>query len=110
MSAAVQPRRSLYSTAVGKKYAMALSGIVLMGYVLLHMAGNLKFYFGVDSLNRYSEWLREIGEPALPRATMLWAARILLLAAVAIHIHAAYALTRMNRRARPETYRSKRDY
>jgi succinate dehydrogenase / fumarate reductase cytochrome b subunit len=110
MSAALEPRPSLYSTAVGKKYAMAVSGVVLMGYVLLHMAGNLKFYFGVESLGTYSEWLREIGEPALPRATMLWAARILLLVAVAVHIHAAWALTRMNRRARPETYRSKRDY
>ena len=94
MSAALQPRPSLYSTAVGKKYAMAISGIVLMGYVLLHMVGNLKFYFGAESLDTYSEWLREIGEPALPRATMLWAARILLLVAVAVHIHAAYALTR----------------
>jgi succinate dehydrogenase / fumarate reductase cytochrome b subunit len=110
MSAALEPRPSLYSTAVGKKYAMAVSGIVLMGYVLLHMLGNLKFYFGVESLGTYSEWLREIGEPALPRATMLWAARILLLVAVAVHIHAAYALTQMNRRARPETYRSRRDY
>jgi succinate dehydrogenase / fumarate reductase cytochrome b subunit len=110
MSAAIQPRPSLYSTAVGKKYAMALSGIVLMGYVLLHMLGNLKFYLGVESLGTYSEWLREIGEPALPRATMLWAARILLLVAVAVHIHAAWSLTRINRRARPDAYRSKRDY
>ena len=110
MSAALEPRPSLYSTAVGKKYAMAVSGIVLMGYVLLHMLGNLKFYLGVDSLGTYSEWLREIGEPALPRATMLWAARILLLVAVAVHIHAAYSLTRINRRARPDSYRSQRDY
>jgi succinate dehydrogenase / fumarate reductase cytochrome b subunit len=110
MSTALQPRPSLYSTAVGKKYAMALSGIVLMGYVLLHMVGNLKFYFGAASLDRYSEWLREVGEPALPHATLLWAARILLVMAVVVHVHAAYALTRMNRRARPDTYRSKRDY
>jgi succinate dehydrogenase / fumarate reductase cytochrome b subunit len=95
---------------VGKKYAMALSGIVLMGYVLLHMIGNLKFYFGAESLGAYSEWLREIGEPALPRATLLWAARIVLLVAVVVHVHAAYALTRMNRRARPQKYRSERDY
>jgi succinate dehydrogenase / fumarate reductase, cytochrome b subunit len=110
MSAALEPRPSLYSTAVGKKYAMAVSGIVLMGYVLLHMLGNMKFYLGVESLGTYSEWLREIGEPALPRATMLWAARVLLLVAVAVHIHSAYSLTRINRRARPDAYRSKRDY
>jgi succinate dehydrogenase / fumarate reductase cytochrome b subunit len=110
MSAALGSRPSLYSTAVGKKYAMAISGFVLMGFVLLHMVGNLKFYFGQNALDTYSEWLREVGEPALPRATMLWAARILLLGAVGVHIHAAWSLTRINRRARPDVYRSKRDY
>ena len=110
MSAALGTRPSLYSTAVGKKYVMAISGFILMGFVLLHMVGNLKFYFGQSALDTYSHWLREIGEPALPKATMLWAARILLLGAVVAHIHAAYALTLINRRARPEAYRTKRDY
>ena len=110
MSAAVGKRPSLYATAVGKKYAMAISGLILMGYVLVHMIGNLKIYFGADSLNKYSEWLREVGEPALPREWLLWGVRFLLLAAVFIHIHAAYSLTQMNRRARPERYHSKRDY
>ena len=75
MSAALRTRPSLYSTAVGKKYAMAISGMVLMGYVLVHMVGNLKFYFGAESLDKYSEWLREVGEPALPRETLLWGVR-----------------------------------
>jgi succinate dehydrogenase / fumarate reductase cytochrome b subunit len=110
MSAAVGKRPSLYATAVGKKYAMAISGLVLMGYVLLHMVGNLKIYFGAESMNKYSEWLREVGEPALPREWLLWGIRIVLLVAVFVHIHAAYALTMMNRRARPEKYVSKRDY
>jgi succinate dehydrogenase / fumarate reductase, cytochrome b subunit len=110
MSAAVRKRPSLYATAVGKKYAMAISGLVLMGYVLVHMIGNLKIYFGAESLNKYSEWLREVGEPALPREWLLWGVRFLLLAAVFIHIHAAYTLTQMNRRARPERYHSKRDF
>jgi succinate dehydrogenase / fumarate reductase cytochrome b subunit len=110
MSAAVGKRPSLYATAVGKKYAMAISGLVLMGYVLLHMVGNLKISFGAESMNKYSEWLREVGEPALPREWLLWGIRIVLLVAVFVHIHAAYALTMMNRRARPEKYVSKRDY
>ena len=110
MSAAVRKRPSLYATAVGKKYAMAISGLILMGYVLLHMVGNLKIYFGAESLNEYSEWLREVGEPALPREWLLWGVRLLLLAAVFIHIHAAYTLTQMNRRARPVKYASKRDF
>jgi succinate dehydrogenase / fumarate reductase, cytochrome b subunit len=110
MSAAVRKRPSLYATAVGKKYAMAISGLILMGYVLVHMIGNLKVYFGAESLNKYSEWLREVGEPALPREWLLWGVRFLLLAAVFVHIHAAYSLTVMNRRARPERYQAKRDY
>jgi succinate dehydrogenase / fumarate reductase cytochrome b subunit len=110
MSAALQPRPSLYSTSVGKKYAMAISGMVLMGYVLAHMIGNLKLYFGASSLNRYSEWLRQVGEPLFPPEALLWAVRVILLVAVAVHIHAAYQLTMINRRARTDAYRSKRDY
>jgi succinate dehydrogenase / fumarate reductase cytochrome b subunit len=100
----------LYSTYVGKKYAMATSGIVLMLFVLGHMIGNLKIYLGAADLDTYSEWLRTAGEPALPRATLLWIVRLALIAAFAIHIHAAYALTRANRRATPVRYASRRDY
>jgi succinate dehydrogenase / fumarate reductase cytochrome b subunit len=110
MSAALGTRPSLYSTAVGKKYVMAISGIVLMLFVLAHMVGNLKMYFGAAALDSYSHWLRELGEPALPRQAMLWGLRIVLLVAVIAHIVAAYQLTMINRRARPEAYRSKRDY
>ncbi len=45
----------LYSTAVGKKYAMAITGIGLMGFVLFHMIGNLKMYFGASDLDHYAE-------------------------------------------------------
>ncbi len=100
----------LYRSALGKKYVLAVTGMVLMGYVLLHMIGNLKLYLGAESLNRYGEWLRDFGEPAVPREVLLWIARSALIAAVALHIHAAYALTVINRHARPERYRSKRDY
>ncbi len=100
----------LYSTYVGKKYAMAVSGIVLMLFVLGHMIGNLKVYLGAADLDAYGEWLRTVGEPALPRATLLWIVRIALIAAFAIHIHSAYALTRVNRRARAVRYASPRDY
>jgi succinate dehydrogenase / fumarate reductase cytochrome b subunit len=104
------PRPGLYSTYVGKKYAMAVSGTVLMLFVLAHMIGNLKLYLGASSLDKYAAWLRDVGEPALPRQTLLWTVRIVLIAAVAVHIHAAYVLTLVNRRARPSAYRSPRDY
>ncbi len=100
----------LYRSAVGKKQVLAVTGIVLMGYVLLHMVGNLKLYLGAESLNRYGEWLREVGEPALPREVLLWSARGVLIVSVVLHIHAAYALTVINRRARPARYRAKPDY
>jgi succinate dehydrogenase cytochrome b subunit len=100
----------IYATAVGKKYAMAISGIVLMAFVLGHMVGNLKLYFGAGSLDSYGHWLRNVGEPALPREALLYIERAILLAAAVIHVHAAYALTLINRRARPDAYRSPRDY
>ena len=104
------PRPSLYATHVGKKYAMAISGMVLMAFVFVHMVGNLKLYLGAASIDAYSRWLRNVGEPAMPRETLLWVVRVGLLAAVAVHVHAAYSLTVVNRRARPDAYRSPRDY
>jgi succinate dehydrogenase / fumarate reductase cytochrome b subunit len=100
----------LYGSALGKKYAMAISGIVLMAYVLLHMIGNLKLYFGPGAMQEYADWLRIFGAPAAPETSMLWVVRVVLVVAFVAHIHAAYALTVMNRRARPQRYQSKRDW
>jgi succinate dehydrogenase / fumarate reductase cytochrome b subunit len=90
---------------------MALTGIMLMGYVFLHMLGNLKVYLGAEDMNHYGEWLRDLLVPFLPRTVTLWLLRIGLVLAFVFHIHAAYALTVMNRRARAEGgYISPRDY
>ena len=99
-----------WRSAIGKKWAMAVSGIVLLTYVLAHMIGNLKVFLGKHQINTYAAWLRSLGEPALPRTVLLWGLRTGLTAAFVIHIVAAVQLTRMNRRARPERYQSKRDY
>jgi succinate dehydrogenase / fumarate reductase, cytochrome b subunit len=100
-----------YRSAVGKKWVMALTGIMLMGYVFFHMLGNLKVYLGAEDLNHYGEWLRDLLVPFFPRTVTLWLLRIGLIAAFVFHIHAAYGLTLMNRRARAEGgYVSKRDY
>ncbi|MEM7479726.1 MAG: succinate dehydrogenase cytochrome b subunit [Acidobacteriota bacterium] len=96
---------SVYRSAVGKKAAMAISGIVLFGFVFTHMTGNLKVFQGAEKFNAYAEWLREIGAPLLPHSGMLWILRIGLLAAVVIHIASAIALVRLARKARPEGYR-----
>lgn len=94
----------LYRSAVGKKAVMAVTGILLFGFVLIHMIGNLKLYLGPQDLDNYGGWLREVGYPALPHQGALWIARLVLLAAVLLHIWAAWQLTLMNRQARPVGY------
>jgi succinate dehydrogenase / fumarate reductase, cytochrome b subunit len=100
----------LYSTAVGKKYVMAITGVMLIGFVITHMIGNLKMYLGAEDLNHYGEFLRRILVPILPHSVFLWILRVSLLGAVALHIHAAYSLTRLNHNARAVKYQSPRDY
>jgi succinate dehydrogenase / fumarate reductase cytochrome b subunit len=104
------PLVNFWHSAVGKKWVMALSGIALLGFVLAHMVGNLKLYLGAAHLNEYAEWLRDFGEPVLPRTVLLWGLRLGLIAAFFLHIVAAAQLTRMNHRARPVKYQSQRDY
>ena len=99
---------TILGSAVGKKILMASSGIVLFGFVLVHMLGNLKLYQGAEKLNGYAEWLRDVGSPALPHEAALWIFRVALLAAVGVHIWAAWQLTRLNHRARPVRYAKKK--
>lgn len=100
----------LYRSSVGKKYVMALTGIAIMGFVFAHMIGNLKMYLGPEEFNEYGEFLRELLVPILPHTVFLWILRIGLIVAFALHIHAAYSLTRTNHAARAVKYQSKRDY
>ncbi len=105
----------LYRSDTGKKYAMAISGIVLLAFVLIHMVGNLHVFEGahggVFRIDEYGEGLRDLGEPLLPRTLALWVFfRLPLAAAFLIHIHAAYALTKSNRAARDTKYQSPREY
>jgi len=113
--AGARPKRSLpyplalYQTAVGKKYVMAITGIMWMGYVLSHMAGNLKIYMGAEDLNHYGEWLRTLATPFVPRTVFLWILRGGLIAAFALHVHSAWSLTRMNAKA-DRKYQGDRDF
>lgn len=100
----------LYQTAVGKKWVMAITGIALLGYVLAHMVGNLKLYYGPADMNAYGDWLRHLGYPILQNSQALWLLRAALIVAFILHIHSAYSLTVMNRKARPVDYQSRRDY
>jgi succinate dehydrogenase / fumarate reductase cytochrome b subunit len=113
-AAAPRPRRplllDLYGTAVGKKYAMAISGIALMGFVLFHMIGNTKMYLGAVELNEYAEFLKKLLYPLAPKESVLWILRAGLLGMLALHLHAAWSLTVLNRHARSVRYQSARDY
>jgi len=99
-----------WRSAVGKKWIMAVTGIMLLGFVLFHMIGNLKIYLGAVHLDEYAEWLRTIGEPFVPRGVFLWILRVGLILAFFGHIVSAAQLTRMNHRSRPVKYQSPRDY
>ena len=90
------------------KFIMALTGAVLILYLVAHMIGNLKIFMGEESLNTYAEWLRVVGEPALPAQGLLWLVRIVLLVSVVAHIVAATVLARRARRARPVKYAHRR--
>jgi succinate dehydrogenase / fumarate reductase cytochrome b subunit len=100
---------NFYRSAIGKKAVMAVTGVILFGWIFLHMVGNLKLYLGAVHMNEYAHWLRALGTPAMPETTALWVSRLVLLACVVLHIHAAYALTVMNWKARPVGYHD-RDY
>lgn len=98
---------SFYRSAIGKKAVMALSGLILFGFIFIHMVGNLKLYMGATHLNEYAHFLRTFGTPAVPETGVLWIFRIVLLAAVILHIHSAFTLTRMNWEARPVGYKDR---
>lgn len=104
------PVVDLYRSAVGKKWVMAITGILLMGFVFAHMVGNTKMYFGAEDFDSYAEFLRRIAYPLVPETGFLWIMRVGLIAAFAFHMHAAYSLTVLNRKARPVGYQSRRDY
>lgn len=94
----------LYRSAVGKKAVMAVTGIILFGFILVHMVGNLHLYEGPQYMNEYGQFLRQVGAPAIPPHAALWIARAVLLAAVVLHIWAAWQVSRKSREARPVRY------
>ncbi len=97
-----------YRSSIGRKVVMAVSGLALFGFVLIHMVGNLKVYLGPEAFNHYAEGLRTIGDPLFGYGQLLWIARIGLLLAVVVHIHAAWKTTQVSRAARPAGYQLRR--
>ena len=83
---------ALTQSLIGKKVVMAVSGVVLLGYVLGHMAGNLKIFQGPEHFNAYAEGLRTVGAPFFGRGQLLWIVRLVLIAAVGLHVWAAWVV------------------
>lgn len=96
---------NLYSTTIGKKIVMAAASLVLVGFVIGHMVGNLKIFMGPESFNHYSEGLRTFGAPFLADSQALWLIRLILLAALLVHVVAAVQLWATSRAARSVPYK-----
>lgn len=112
---AVQTRRisrfGLLSTTIGKKLVVAVTGLGWIGFVFVHMVGNLKLFLGPEghgnhqpAMNVYGEWLRDLGAPAFPRTMILWFLRVGLIAMFVGHVVLVAVLSYRNRAARPQRY------
>lgn len=87
----------IYDSTLGKKYIMAITGLALFAFVIVHMMGNLQIYLGREHLNAYGEFLKS-------KPLLLWPARAGLLVVVILHIISAVQLAQRNRAARPVKY------
>jgi succinate dehydrogenase / fumarate reductase cytochrome b subunit len=95
---------TLWQSTIGKKAVMAITGLIMVAFLLLHMLGNLKIFFGRHDFDAYAAWLRTIGEPVLHGAWFLWIQRAVLLVAVVLHVVCAAQLSRRDLAARPTRY------
>ena len=96
-------------TTIALKLAMATSGLIFIGFVLMHMYGNLKAFGGHDAFNKYAEHLRTFGEPMLPHEGLLWVIRVVLLVALVVHVASAARLAARASKSRPVKYEVKKN-
>lgn len=89
---------TLYRSTIGKKVAMAISGLVYVGWVLFHMVGNLQFHLGSEAINEYAHKLQSM-------PPLVWGGRTFLLLALVVHVVSAISLIRANAAARPGGYK-----
>ncbi|WFB10741.1 succinate dehydrogenase [Streptomyces sp. LX-29] len=96
--------RTFWDSTVGKKIVMGVTGLIMIGYLVVHMVANAKIFFGAEEFNAYGHWLRVMGAPVLHHKWGLWGARVILLTSVILHAVSAYQLSRRDIKARPEKY------
>lgn len=93
----------MFKSAIGAKVIMAVTGLLLFGFLIAHLAGNLMVFGGPNYLNGYAMHLRDFGP-------LLWVARLGLLAVLVVHLLAAFSISRRNANARPEPYAYQPDF
>ena len=89
-----------FDATIGKKAVMAVTGVILFGFVVGHLVGNLQIYAGADKVNHYAKFLHSMPGP-------LWGARIALLVSVVLHVWASFELWLLKREARPVAYKKR---
>ncbi len=99
----------LWRSTIGKKYVMAVTGLIWFGYLIVHLWGNLKIYAGPTFLNDYGGFLRTVGEPFFGFSQLLWVARIILIPAFVVHVWAAVQLTTRDTASRPRKYQLRKN-
>jgi succinate dehydrogenase / fumarate reductase, cytochrome b subunit len=92
---------TFYRSTIGKKIIMGVTGLIGIGFVILHMAGNLQVFVSQEKINAYGALLHG------PLAELTWLLRIVLIVAVVLHVLMAYQLTRISAAARPIGYQRK---
>lgn len=101
--------QALYATTIGKKFIAAITGIILFGFLLGHVAGNLKVFTGktadgIPHIDEYGQFLKVAGEPMVPEQFVLWGARMTLLIALILHVLVVVQLAMLSQEARPVDY------
>jgi succinate dehydrogenase cytochrome b subunit len=101
----LSPRARAVRSSVAMKVLMAVTGLIMIGFLLMHMYGNLKVFFGAESFDHYAHWLKgDILYPIVPAGWFIWIFRAFMLAAIVLHIWSAATLTVRARRARGTKY------
>ncbi|WP_431473525.1 succinate dehydrogenase cytochrome b subunit [Ornithinimicrobium sp. W1665] len=110
MATTTAPAREVRSgpPSILLKTVMAVTGLVGIGYLLIHMYGNLMILVGPEAFDEYAHHIRTFGEPMLPEKGLLWIIRVALLAALVLHVWAAASLWRRAAGARSQRYVMKR--
>lgn len=103
---------ALYKSTLGKKFIVAVTGVIMLGFLLGHVAGNLKIFLppvdGQPDIDYYAHYLRTIGEPFLPYAAFLWVARLVLLGSLVLHVVCVMQLSTANLAARQVEYANRK--